>query len=400
MYSNSCVVGLEVLQQNPNLANGWGRVSLLSNQASLTKKLEPSWEVLSKILGKKFVSLMGPQHGLESCVQDNMLETDHSVHHVLNIPVYSLYSKTREPTEEMLSNVDTIVIDLQLTGCRVYTFKYTIAACLRVAKKYNKKVVVLDRANPLGGRWVEGNTLEKEMKSFVGEFEIPMRYALTAAEITKFFNQTIEADLEVIPLKNWDHTTWKRSQDRQWIYTSPNIPSLESMYPYCGMVLFEGCSISEGRGTTLPFQLIGSSNINEKAVDKIISTIYQNMDHSSFILRPTCFQPTFNKFQGKVCYGFQIIVIDPDSFPSYKLGLMSLKAFMDEDPNFGWKQPPYEYNYDILPVKLITGKSDIIEALTKKDFCISDSIWSKGIDDYIQQANKVLLYARDLVSIK
>ena len=395
MTNGDFSVGLEVLQKTPSIAKDWGRVGLLSNQASVTKDIQPAWSVLKEILGSKLICLLGPQHGMESTVQDNMCETSHSIHKQSGLPVYSLYSETRSPTQQMLSTIDTLVIDLQLTGCRVYTFKYTIAACLRECKKYDKKVVLLDRVNPMGGTLTEGNVLDESLISFVGEFPIPMRYALSAGEITKFFNKKIGADLEVVTLQNWNFSPWKKELTRSWIYTSPNIPSLESLYCYCGEVLFEGTSVSEGRGTTLPFQLIGSSSVENNL--ELIEKIYSYINDGSFYLRATQFQPTFNKHTGKICNGFQIHVLDPDSFPSYTLGLACLKAFVELDKKFSWKQPPYEYNFNTLPIKLITGISNV-DSYIKKDFDIHDPLWSKGIKDYLKNIEDCLLYDRKIIS--
>lgn len=384
-------VGLDVICENPFLTKDWGKVVLLSNQASVDKNLKPAWKVLQEILGSRLVCLMGPQHGMDSTVQDNMKETQNYIHKPSALKVYSLYSKTRSPSPEMLEDIDTIVIDLQLTGCRVYTFKYTIAACLRMAKKLNKHVVVLDRPNPMGASLVEGNTLDLNLVSFVGEFPIPMRYGLSCGEVSLYFNKTIGADLQIIKLKNWDTNVWKRSSRRSWIYTSPNIPSLESLYCYTGQVLLEGTSVSEGRGTTLPFQLVGSSTLPDS--QKLIETVYSYINDGSFCLRETQFQPTFNKHSQKICEGFCIHVLDPDRFPSYSLGLATLKAFSECDPKFQFSSPPYEYNYDTLPIKLITGL-DSIDNLIIQPFRLSDPIWNQGIDTYIQDVQDILLYDR------
>ena len=183
-------IGLEILAENPAMAKSWGNCLLLCNQASVTSNFEPSWKVVKESIGEKLVGFFGPQHGFHSTVQDNMIETTDSFG-PYGLPVYSLYSETREPSEDMLRGADTILIDIQIVGCRVYTFKYTIAACLRAAKKYGKKVVILDRPNPMGGKLVEGRVLELAAKSFVGEFEIPMRHGLTPAEAGLLFNKNI-----------------------------------------------------------------------------------------------------------------------------------------------------------------------------------------------------------------
>jgi uncharacterized protein YbbC (DUF1343 family) len=152
-------VGLEVLLKKPELAKHWGRCGLLCNQASVTKDFLPAWTALASLLGTRLTALFGPQHGFSGTVQDNMIETGHSRHLATGLPVFSLYSETREPTESMLQHVDTLIIDLQIVGCRIYTWKSTIAGCLRAAKKFGKRVVILDRQNPIGGELVEGRVL-------------------------------------------------------------------------------------------------------------------------------------------------------------------------------------------------------------------------------------------------
>ena len=196
--------GLDRLAAMPDLAKAWGRCALVANQASVSQGMVPAWQVLQQHLRDRFTAIMGPQHGFESTVQENMIETGHGRHLHTGLPVYSLYSETREPTEVMLRDVDTIVFDLQITGCRIYTYKYTLAACLRAARKYGKRVVILDRHNPLGGCAVEGNVLDMRAKSFVGEFAIPMRHGLTMGEAGRLFNRRVGADLEVVALTGWD----------------------------------------------------------------------------------------------------------------------------------------------------------------------------------------------------
>lgn len=200
----SMLTGLEVLLAKPQTGQAWGRCGLVCNQASVTMDFKPAWTTLRESLGNRLVALFGPQHGFYGTAQDNMIETAHEQRGEFNLPVYSLYSETREPTAEMLEGLDTIIIDLQITGCRIYTWKATIAACMRAAAKHGKRVVVLDRPNPVGGEVLEGRVLELDATSFVGEFPVPMRHGMTAGEAARFFNKSIHAELEVVKLEGWN----------------------------------------------------------------------------------------------------------------------------------------------------------------------------------------------------
>jgi uncharacterized protein YbbC (DUF1343 family) len=295
----------------------------------------------------------------------------------------------------MLKDVDTVVIDLQITGCRVYTFKYTIAACLRAAKKYSKKVVLLDRPNPLGGVWVEGNALELSASSFVGEFEIPMRHALSAAETALLFNQKIGAELEIVQLTDWNPThTWDKLE-RQWTLTSPNLPTVDSVLVYCGTVLFEGTNISEGRGTTLPFQFIGAPFVTNPK--ELIARVKSLVNTEGLFLREASFQPSFQKWSGETCNGFHMYITDSAKIRSYYAGLAILRSCIELYKDaFKWKEPPYEYNYTTTPIKLIMGSNNVVEHLTADKFSLQDEVWHKGVNGYIEQASSVLLYKREL----
>ena len=390
--------GLERLLADKSLAKSFGRCGLLSNQASLLEGFVPSWQALMQLLSKDLTTLFSPQHGFEATVQDNMIETAHSIHEPSGRRLYSLYSETREPTEKMLADVDTILVDIQLSGCRVYTFKYTIAACLRAAKKYQKKVVILDRPNPLGGVVVEGSVLSMDATSFVGEFPIPMRHGLTAAEIALLFNKDIGADLSCIAMQGWQPEKTFSQTGRYWIPTSPNLPTLESALVYPGTVLLEGINASEGRGTTLPFQLVGAPYVpsQDAFVAKLKEILGDLAPQNAF--RPAAFQPTSQKWSGKECRGCQIFV-DPCSadFPSYAVGLAVMRAFIEfggQSRGFEWKAPPYEYDLETLPIKLIMGSQKADEKLLASDFSLNDPFWREGQKEYLDKTKDILLYDR------
>ncbi|MGE0174108.1 MAG: exo-beta-N-acetylmuramidase NamZ domain-containing protein [Oligoflexales bacterium] len=394
--AKSLQLGLERIAKNPKLKDDWGRVGLLCNQASLTHNFEHAHSIMQRLLGSNFKALFGPQHGIEATLQDNMIESPHETDRTTRVPVYSLYSETREPTEEMLASVDTIVIDLQITGCRVYTFKYTMAACLRAAKKYGKRVVILDRPNPLGGVAIDGRVLETDAKSFVGEFAIPMRHGLTLGEAARLFNAQIKADLSIVSMENWNPQAMWHELGRHWTLTSPNVPTVESIYIYPATVLIEGTNISEGRGTGLPFQFIGAPYISDsrQLVERVMK--YVGEDCGVF-LRPTSFQPTFQKWAGKACAGFQIHILDPHKLRLLDLGIAIVRSFIDlGGSDFAWKQPPYEYDYVNNPINLVMGTFLAERQFTAPHFDVHDKFWKQGLKEYGESVREYLLYPREM----
>lgn len=386
-------IGVEILANHATLAKDWGRCSLLCNQASVARNYETTVSILKKVLGSQLIHLMVPQHGYWSTEQDNMKETSHSFWHNSKLKVYSLYAESREPSEKMFSSIDTLIIDLQIVGCRVYTFKWTLFNCLHAAKKYNKKIVILDRSNPLGGKVIEGSCLDLKVASFVGMYPLPMRHALTIGELAQLFNQDISSDLTVVSMKNWDfHHTWE--QKRPWIPTSPNLPTLDSVCVYPGMVLFEGTNISEGRGTTLPFQLIGAPYI-KNSIDLMKRVDDYCPNTAGVYLQETSFRPTFGKWSGEVCNGVALRVVDREKVNSYLLGVSLLKSFMDlGEKDFAWKIPPYEYDHKTLPIKLIAGSEKITDHLDS--FVKEDPFWSNKTCMYKKKIKDILLYPRDI----
>ena len=264
-------VGLEVFLTKEYKKYQKDRLGVLCNQASVDKDLQHISDLIrTKPLKLKLSCFLGPQHGIRGEKQDNMVESSDFKDPRTGLPVYSLYSETREPTDKMLQNVDTLVVDLQDIGTRIYTFMYTLANCMRAAKRLGKKVVVLDRPNPINGVDVEGNLLEENLTSFVGQFPIPVRHGMTMGELALLFNDAfnIQCDLDVVQLKGWKRTHWADDWKRDWVTPSPNIPTAKSCELFPGMVLFEGTNVSEGRGTTKPFEWIGAPFIDADKLAK------------------------------------------------------------------------------------------------------------------------------------
>lgn len=355
-------IGLVRFLESPPKWVANARLGLLCNPASVDRSYSHTRLLIQQHFPGKLTALYSPQHGFFAEKQDNMIESADGVDPVLNLPVYSLYGKTRVPTKAMLDPVDVLLVDLQDVGTRVYTFIYTLSYCLEAAKALHKKVVILDRPNPINGRTVEGNCLKPDYRSFVGRYALPMRHALTIGELAKLFNEHFEigCDLEIIPMKGWKRSMFFPQTGLPWVAPSPNLPNPISAMVYPGQVLWEGTNVSEGRGTTLPFELFGAPYLNAA---KIISTIGSE-SIPGIVLRPVVFEPTANKWQAQPCQGFQIHITHPDEFRPYETSLRLLQAvILHHKETFEWKQPPYEYETRRLPIDLIVGDRKIRKRL-------------------------------------
>ncbi|OGP97585.1 MAG: hypothetical protein A2Z39_02050 [Deltaproteobacteria bacterium RBG_19FT_COMBO_46_9] len=368
------------------------RLGLLSNQASLDSRLTHAREIISCILPGQLKALFGPQHGYGGEDQDNMIETGHSTDMELNIPVFSLYSKYREPLTEMFELIDALIIDLQDVGTRVYTFASTMLNCLRAAKKSRKKVIILDRPNPLGGEIIEGNLLSPELYSFVGPFILPMRHGFTMGELAMVFDQAfkIESDMEIVPMQGWERKMIWHDTGLRWIMPSPNMPLSETAYVYPGQVIWEGTNLSEGRGTCRPFEIFGAPFLDTKVIRKRL--IQEAMEGCH--LQEITFRPTFNKWEGKLCKGFMIHVLDYRAYLPYFTSISLLKTIIDScQGQFQWKEPPYEYEYERMPIDLILGDSELRRRLeTGGDLLEIKEGWLSKIKDFMEWRRPYLLY--------
>lgn len=357
-------LGLEKLLEEVFASIKGERVGLICNQASVDHGFRHAADLIHDHSGIDLRALFGPQHGIRGDVQDNMIETGHSRDRRTGLPVHSLYSETREPTDAMLEDIDVLIFDMQDVGCRIYTFVYTLANCMRAARRLGKKVVVCDRPNPINGTGVAGNILEPEYASFVGQFPLPTRHGMTVGELAQLFNQhfKLECDLEVIPMSGWKREFWLDDTDAPWVLPSPNMPTLDAATVFPGTVHFEGTQISEGRGTTKPFELIGAPYIDpDDYADQL-----NDLGLPGVYFRSCVFQPTFQKHAGVSCGGIQIHVLDRDSFEPWITGIALAKAAHDMYPDdFRWKEPPYEYVYDRNPFDVISGTAKIREAFEK-----------------------------------
>jgi uncharacterized protein YbbC (DUF1343 family) len=385
-------LGLERLLEDEFALLRGARVGLICNQASVDHAFHHAADLLHQHEHIDLRALFGPQHGIRGDVQDNMIETAHGLDRKTGLPVHSLYSETREPTEAMLQDLDVLVFDMQDVGCRIYTFVYTLANCMRAAARFGKRVVVCDRPNPINGTGVAGNILEPEYASFVGQFPLPTRHGMTVGELARLFNEhfNIGCALEIIPMDGWNREFWHDDTDAPWVLPSPNMPTLDSATVFPGTVHFEGTQLSEGRGTTRPFELIGAPYIDPDAYADNLNSL--NLEGVFF--RSCAFQPTFQKHAGVTCGGVQIHVLDRGRFEPVFMGVAMAKIAYDMYPNdFRWKVPPYEYVYDKNPFDVIAGTAKIREAFeqgTELD-AIAET-WKRPLLEFKQLRESFLLY--------
>ena len=388
----SVVLGVEKLLRERTDLLGGARIGLVCNQASVNHDLRHVADLFHEHSGIKLTALFGPQHGIRGDVQDNMVETEHAVDPVTRLPIYSLYSETREPTEDMLKDVDVLVFDMQDVGCRIYTFVYTLANCMRAAKKFGKKVIACDRPNPINGSQVAGNVLDPAFASFVGQFPIPTRHGMTVCELARMFNEHfgIGSDLECVPMDRWSRALWFDETDAPWVIPSPNMPSVAATTVFPGTVHVEGTQLSEGRGTTLPFELVGAPYVDPERLAKELARL--NLPGVYF--RSCVFRPTFQKHAHQSCGGVQLHVTDRAAFEPVISGIAVVKMIHDlYQDEFKWKLPPYEYEYEKNPFDVIAGTSSLREAFERGDSLKSiESSWQSPLEGFKEIRERYLLY--------
>jgi len=384
--------GLDIFCESPPTSLKQQRIGLLCNPASVDSRYRHARERIRQAFPDQLKALYSPQHGFYAERQDNMIESADRLDPVTGLPVFSLYGNTRIPTRAMMDPIDVMLVDLQDVGTRVYTFIYTLSHCMEAARQYDKKIIVLDRPNPVGGLRVEGNMLAPDCSSFVGRYPIPMRHGLTIGELAILFNTRfgIGCDLTVVSMRGWKRAMTFSQTGLPWVAPSPNLPTPASAMVYPGQVIWEGTNISEGRGTTLPFELFGAPFLAPGRLMEKIDTRFL----SGTVLRPVEFEPTSNKWGGHPCKGFQIHVTDPDAYSPYALSLAFYQAIYQAYPDrFAYKQPPYEYAYNRLPMDLILGDRQIrfqIEAGAPLTAIISG--WEAPLSAYQKMVEAVHIY--------
>lgn len=382
--------GLAELCQEPPQALRRARLGLLCNPASCLPDLTPAPEAVQHALPGALRAIFGPQHGFFADKQDNMVESEHATHPRLGLPVYSLYGLTRWPTPEMLAGLDVLLVDLVDVGCRVYTFFSTLAACLERCAAAGVAVWVLDRPNPLG-RGQEGPILPPELYSFVGVHGLPLRHGLSMGELARLYaaERGLDLQLRVIAAQGW------QGQDLgatglEWLMPSPNLPTLMSARVYPGQVLLEGTTLSEGRGTTRPFEISGAPGIDPWAVAEAVEPAAL----AGARLRPLFFEPTFHKHAGQTCGGWQIHVTDQAAYRPLRLTCALLGAINRVHPGlWDFRPPPYEYEHTRRPLDLLLGDPAAATALQAGQPALPlEAAWGPSLARWLERMLPYLIY--------
>ncbi|MDY7395309.1 DUF1343 domain-containing protein [Aureibaculum sp. 2210JD6-5] len=389
--------GLDVLVNDKSLQRKFnGNVALLCHNASIDSEFSHAAIRFQEIFGSKFIKLFGPQHGFSTDVQDNMVETDHFIHPYFKIPVYSLYSETRIPTDEMLEGIDHLFIDLQDVGCRMYTYIYTLTYILEKCADKDIQIVVLDRPNPINGIDVEGNTLDMEFESFIGRHPIPVRHAMTIGEVAlmhqKFWAEK-KINLEVIKMQHWKREMFYDDTKLPWLLPSPNLARSESACTFPSTVIFEGTTLSEGRGTTQSLEIVGHPKIEPYSFYK--NHLQDSLKKSKLkgvAIRPITFLPTFQKQANQVCGGFQIHITDKKTFQPWRVGQFLMRELYHHlGDDFEWKKPPYEYDYTRKPIDIING-TDKLRHWVENNEPLEMLEALENLEAYKKQLNEIKIY--------
>jgi uncharacterized protein YbbC (DUF1343 family) len=382
--------GLDVVARDGLRLPGRGRVGLLCNNAVYDSLLRGAPEVVQNLAGVTLARIFSPQHGFAGEKQDNMVESGDGIHPGTGAPLVSLYGRVREPEPSMLDGLDALLIDVPDVGTRVYTFLATALLCLGAAARVGLPVVILDRPNPLGGDVVEGPVLRPEFASLVGLIPVPQRHGLTAGEYCRFGARArgLDLDLSVVPCEGWRREMLFPATGLPWVMPSPNLPTFEGTLVYPGMVMLEGTNLSEGRGTTRPFELWGAPWLDPARIPA------GQRRGPGYFLREVAFEPTFHKYAGEIVRGFQLHVTDTAAFRPVATATVFLAAARRHHPDaFAWKDPPYEYEFDRLPIDLIAGTDALRLAVDGgSDAETIFASWQAGEEAFRETRRPFLLY--------
>jgi uncharacterized protein YbbC (DUF1343 family) len=386
-------IGLELVNSSTFRKFSGARIGLVIHPASITSRFNHALDIFLKKRIFTVKTLFGPQHGLKGETQDNMIEWEGYRHTKTGLPVISLYGKTRKPNPQMLENIDVMVIDLQDIGTRYYTYIWTMALVMDACEALQKTVVILDRPNPLGGIKIEGPVLDPEFSSFVGMHPLPVRHGMTIGEIARYLRDVFYQDLhlEIVTMKGWSRDAWFDETYLPWVPPSPNMPALDTATVYPGMCLLEATNISEGRGTTRPFEIFGAPFIDPDVLIQRLSVF--RLPGVSF--RPHYFSPMFHKHAEQLCGGAQIHITDRSRYKPFKTAVAVLQSIYElYTDHFIWKKPPYEYEHTLLPIDILAGTDRLrTEIIDMVPLDVMESWWNTSLREFDKNTRrKYLLY--------
>jgi len=374
--------GIEVLLHDRlDLVHG-KNVGLITNPTGVNRELVSDVDLLAHTPGVHLVALFGPEHGIRGAQQAGA-SVGSGRDPITGLPVYSLYGKTRQPTPAMLKGVDVLVFDIQAVGARFYTYLYTMADAMKAAAAARIPIIVLDRPNPIGGTKVQGPVLDPKYASFVGEYPIPLRYGMTIGELAEFFNNQfhIGADLTVVKMRGWERSMYYDDTPLQFVMPSPNMPTETTALVYPGMGLAEGTNVSEGRGTTRPFEIVGAPWIDAEKLSRVL-----NDKHLAGVrFRPVHFTPTFSKYEGKPCNGVEVHVMDRDAFNPVVVGLNVIATVHDLYPR--------QFAFNASGFDRLVG-NDWVRQDIEKGVPVAEirRRWQAGLSQFEKVRQKYLLY--------
>lgn len=388
MYSGNILPGIDILLKQPHRLRG-RKIGLVTNPTGVTRDLRPTADALASLAGVSLRALFGPEHGIRGETQAGLAVAS-GVDKATGLPVHSLYGANKKPSAQALGDIDLLIYDIQDVGCRYYTYPYTLSHVMEAAAERDIEVMVLDRPNPINGLTLEGPILDPAFASFVGRYPIPVRPGLTVGEFAQFINAEfgIGCKLSIAPMKGWRRAMWFDQTGLPWVSPSPNIPTLDSATVYPGACLFEGTNVSEGRGTTHPFEFVGAPWADGRELAAELNA--RELPGARF--RPITFEPAFSKHAGQQCQGVQVHVTNRSRFRPFETGLHMVSAFIKLYPrDFAFLASSREgtpSHFDLL-----IGNADVREALLA-GLSIGDLVrsWQPALRAFRRRARRYLLY--------
>ncbi len=369
------------------------RIGILCHSSSIDKDFVHIADYFHKSDECYLSAIFGPQHGIYGQTQDNMIEWQSQIHPFYKVPLYSLYGEYRKPTPEMLNTLDVLIIDLQDVGARLYTYVWTVKLCLEACSEAGIPVWILDRPNPIGRLPFDGPVLKENFFTFVGGAAIPLCHRMTIGEIALWLREKYfeKCDLNIIWMKGWKRNSLFNETGLPWVLPSPNMPTVQTAIVYPGTVLFEALNISEGRGTTIPFELLGAPFINSELLK-------ENLDSRKIpgcVFRKHSFIPTFNKYCGEYCNGLQIHVTEPGIYYPVSTAVEIIDAIIETTPtdSLQFKLPPYEYEYTLMPFDILSGDSEMRKALINRSpIYLEKQRWQDEIEKFKKEFRDFCVY--------